>query len=79
MNKNLLAELLAMLEPIATECLCLDPPREEGNDEGHTDPNDPKQHSSYCPIYIYRWVMERMGEEHNNVSLNKQEAPPQAR
>ena len=54
--ENLIDILIEKMEPIANECLCLDPPCPDGNDAGATDFNNPKQHNEYCPINIYHFL-----------------------
>ena len=37
-------DLMQCMEAIQDECLCADPPDEDA---------DPKNHSDYCPVYLY--------------------------
>ena len=57
MNLNEFAsELLNMIEPIASECLCIDPPGDFQDDPERQDYDDPEAHSQYCPIYLYHYI-----------------------
>jgi len=50
------ASFVAMMEPINTECLCIDEPCEDHEDENRRDFSDPSCHSQYCPIYLWAFA-----------------------
>jgi len=50
-EKDLARDLKLCMEPIRSECLCMDPPEDRGKDG-----DDPKTHSDYCPVYLYDYV-----------------------
>jgi hypothetical protein len=46
-----------MMQPISMECLCVDPPCEDHEEESRRDENDPSCHSQYCPIYLHAYAL----------------------
>lgn len=47
----------SMMEPIQSECLCMDEPGEDHIDPTRHDYQNPSCHSQYCPIYLYAYAL----------------------
>ena len=45
-----------MMEPISGDCLCVDPPDEEHEDEDRRDAENPSCHQQYCPVYLFAYA-----------------------
>lgn len=56
--KDFASELLNMMAPISSECLCIDPPGSAQDDPERQDYDDPEGHSQYCPIYLYHYISQ---------------------
>jgi len=56
-SKQIWLSYARMMEPISTDCMCIDPPCEDHEDKTNRDQNDPSCHSQYCPIYLYAYAL----------------------
>ncbi len=60
--QDFVKDFIGCMKPIEWDCLCLCPPNEEGEDAPWYDP---KNHSDFCPIYLFDYI-ETFYNEHAN-------------
>ncbi|KKL22871.1 hypothetical protein LCGC14_2431060 [marine sediment metagenome] len=54
--QRLAATMVDIMEPISGDCLCMDEPHEDHEEELRRDYNDPSCHSQYCPRYFFAYL-----------------------